>query len=91
MAQGKLNIHRPPGGSGYVLREKLFVGLCLVAVFLPLVMLMMLFGKLLLGNHESVLQTTAALLNLTPNEVQVLTWQMRGPEMIMMGTGRGWG
>lgn len=34
-----------------------------------------LFGKLLLGNHESVLQTTAALLNLTPNEVQVLTWQ----------------
>jgi membrane protein len=34
-----------------------------------------LFGKLLLGNHDSLLQTTAALLNLTPNEVQVLTWQ----------------
>jgi membrane protein len=34
-----------------------------------------LFGRLLLSNHESVLQTTAALLNLTPNEVQVLTWQ----------------
>ncbi len=34
-----------------------------------------LFGKLLLGNHESVLQTTAALLNLTPNEVQTITWQ----------------
>ena len=34
-----------------------------------------LFGKLLLGNHESVLQTTALLLNLTPNEVQALTWQ----------------
>jgi len=34
-----------------------------------------LFGKLLLGNHESVLQTTAALLNLTPREVQALTWQ----------------
>jgi len=33
-----------------------------------------LFGKLL-GNHESVLQTTALLLNLTPNEVQALTWQ----------------
>jgi membrane protein len=32
-----------------------------------------LFGKLLLGNHQSVLQTTAALLNLTPNEVQTLT------------------
>lgn len=34
-----------------------------------------LFGKLLLGNHESVLQTTAALLNLTPSEVQTITWQ----------------
>jgi membrane protein len=34
-----------------------------------------LFGKLLLGNHESVLQTTALLLNLTPNEVQAITWQ----------------
>lgn len=34
-----------------------------------------LFGKVLLGNHESVLQTTAALLNLTPREVQALTWQ----------------
>jgi membrane protein len=34
-----------------------------------------LFGKLLLGNHESVLQTTSALLNLTPSEVQALTWQ----------------
>ena len=34
-----------------------------------------LFGKLLLGNHESVLQTTALLLNLTPNEVQAMTWQ----------------
>lgn len=48
MAQTKVDIHRPPGGSGYVLREKLFVGLCLVAVFLPLVMLMLLFGKLLM-------------------------------------------
>ena len=34
-----------------------------------------LFGKLLLGNHDSVLQTTALLLNLTPNEVQAMTWQ----------------
>lgn len=34
-----------------------------------------LFGKLLLGDHESVLQTTALLLNLTPSEVQTLTWQ----------------
>jgi membrane protein len=34
-----------------------------------------LFGKLLLGDHPSVLQTTAAILNLTPNEVQMLTWQ----------------
>jgi membrane protein len=34
-----------------------------------------LFGRLLLGNNEPVLQTTAALLNLTPNEVQSLTWQ----------------
>jgi len=34
-----------------------------------------LFGKLLLGNHASVLQATAELLNLTPNEVQALTWQ----------------
>lgn len=34
-----------------------------------------LFGKLLLGNHDSVLQTTALLLNLTPSEVQALTWQ----------------
>lgn len=34
-----------------------------------------LFGKLLLGDHESVLQTTALLLNLTPHEVQTLTWQ----------------
>jgi len=34
-----------------------------------------LFGKLLLGENESVLRTTALLLNLTPNEVQVVTWQ----------------
>lgn len=34
-----------------------------------------LFGRLLLSDHESLLQTTAALLDLTPNEVQVLTWQ----------------
>jgi membrane protein len=34
-----------------------------------------LFGRVLLGNHESVLQTTALLLNLTPNEVQAMTWQ----------------
>jgi membrane protein len=34
-----------------------------------------LFGKWLLGNDESVLRTTALLLNLTPREVQVLTWQ----------------
>jgi membrane protein len=33
-----------------------------------------LFGKLLLGGHESVLQTTALLLNLTPTEVQAMTW-----------------
>ncbi len=33
-----------------------------------------LFGKLL-SNHESVLQTTALLLNLTPSEVQAITWQ----------------
>ena len=33
-----------------------------------------LFGKLL-ANHESVLRTTALLLDLTPNEVQALTWQ----------------
>lgn len=32
-------------------------------------------GKLLLGDHESILQTTAALLNLTPREVQSITWQ----------------
>jgi membrane protein len=34
-----------------------------------------LFGKLLLSNHQSVLETTALLLNLTPNEVQAITWQ----------------
>lgn len=34
-----------------------------------------LFGKLLLGGHASVLETTALLLNLTPSEVQALTWQ----------------
>jgi membrane protein len=34
-----------------------------------------LFGKLLLGNHDTVLQITSLLLNLTPNEVQMLTWQ----------------
>jgi membrane protein len=34
-----------------------------------------LFGKLLLGNHQSVLETTALILNLTPSEVQALTWQ----------------
>jgi membrane protein len=34
-----------------------------------------LFGKLLLSNHQSVLQTTALLLDLTPNEVQAITWQ----------------
>jgi membrane protein len=33
-----------------------------------------LFGKLLTG-HPSVLQTTALLLDLTPNEVQAMTWQ----------------
>jgi membrane protein len=34
-----------------------------------------LLGKLLLSNHESLLQTTALLLNLTPSEVQTITWQ----------------
>lgn len=33
-----------------------------------------LFGKIL-TNHESVLHTTALLLDLTPSEVQALTWQ----------------
>jgi phosphate transport system permease protein len=42
-----VNIHRPKGGSAYVLREKLFVLACLVAVFLPLLLLLALFGKLL--------------------------------------------
>lgn len=34
-----------------------------------------LFGKLLLGDNESVLRTTALLLDLTPSEVQTITWQ----------------
>lgn len=34
-----------------------------------------LLGKLLLSNYASILQTTALLLNLTPREVQSLTWQ----------------
>lgn len=34
-----------------------------------------LFGKLLLGGHASVLQTTALLLDLTPSEVQLLALQ----------------
>ncbi len=34
-----------------------------------------LFGKVLLSRHESVLQTTALLLDLTPSEVQAMTWQ----------------
>ncbi|HYQ17191.1 MAG TPA: YihY/virulence factor BrkB family protein [Polyangiaceae bacterium] len=34
-----------------------------------------LFGKVLLGDHDVVLQTTALLLNLTPQAVQTLTWQ----------------
>lgn len=34
-----------------------------------------LFGKLLLSDHDSVLQTTSLLLNLTPYEVQTLTLQ----------------
>lgn len=40
------NIRRPKGGSGYVLREKLFVAISLCAVFLPLVMLLALFARL---------------------------------------------
>lgn len=44
----KLDIRRPKGGSGYVLREKIFVGACLVAVFLPVAMLFLLFGRLVL-------------------------------------------
>jgi membrane protein len=34
-----------------------------------------LFGKLLMGGHDTILQTTALLLNLTPREVQAITWQ----------------
>jgi len=47
MPRSNLDIHRKKGGSSYVLREKLFVAACLVAVFLPLLLLLTLFGKLL--------------------------------------------
>jgi membrane protein len=33
------------------------------------------FGKVLLSSNESVVKTTALLLNLTPAEVQAITWQ----------------
>ena len=45
MPVAKLDIHRQKGNT-YVLREKLFVGACLLAVCLPLIMLVGLFGKL---------------------------------------------
>jgi phosphate transport system permease protein len=43
----KLNIKQAQGRSSYKLRERLFVGLCLCAVLLPVVMLFTLFGRLL--------------------------------------------
>ncbi|MET0340163.1 MAG: phosphate ABC transporter permease PstA [Polyangiales bacterium] len=43
----KIDIHHPKGGtSPYVLRQKLFVALSIFAVCLPLVLLLVLFGKL---------------------------------------------
>lgn len=48
MPNRPLDIRRAQGRNSYVLRERLFVFACLVAVFLPLVMLFSLFGKLLM-------------------------------------------
>jgi phosphate transport system permease protein len=42
----KIGIRRGKG-SGYVLRERLFVGLCLAAVFLPVGTLLLLLGRLM--------------------------------------------
>jgi phosphate transport system permease protein len=42
---GKINIRRDKG-AGYALREKLFVWLCLGAVFVPVAMLVLLLGRL---------------------------------------------
>jgi phosphate transport system permease protein len=41
------NLRRIGGVNAYALREKLFVAICLLAVFLPLLLLLGLFGKLL--------------------------------------------
>src|SRR5687768_13168183 len=44
-AMGKIAIKRGKG-SGYVVRERAFVGLCLFAVLLPVLMLVSLLGRL---------------------------------------------
>ena len=47
MESARLAIRRGSRGRSYALREKLFVAACLVAVVLPLLMLVALFGRLL--------------------------------------------
>ncbi|HEY6879630.1 MAG TPA: phosphate ABC transporter permease PstA [Polyangiales bacterium] len=44
----KLNIKHAAGQRSYKLRERLFVALCLFAVLLPVLTLLMLFGRMLL-------------------------------------------
>jgi membrane protein len=67
---GQILVRRDIAGATSAMAFDLFL-----AAIPMLAMSGWLFGKVLLSNHESVLQTTALLLNLTPNEVQAMTWQ----------------
>jgi phosphate transport system permease protein len=43
---GKISIKRKKGTMGYAARERAFVGLCMAAISLPIMMLLMLLGRL---------------------------------------------
>jgi membrane protein len=67
---GQLLVRRDIGAAASAMAFDLFL-----ATIPMLALAGWLFGKLLLGDHQSVLDTTALVLNLTPSEVQALTWQ----------------
>ena len=66
---GQLLVRRDIGSAASAMAFDLFL-----AAIPMLALAGWLFGKLLVSNHQSVLETTALLLNLTPNEVQAVTW-----------------
>jgi membrane protein len=67
---GQILVRRDIAGATSAMAFDLFL-----AAIPMLAMSGWLFGKVLLSSHEPVLQTTALLLDLTPSEVQAMTWQ----------------